>query len=219
MHHLYRITCLVNSKVYIGQAKDYNQRWRQHKNESQKDKPSMVINQAMKKHGMDNFEFTVIATCKSFDDANELETLLVQQYESHISTGKGYNVSNGGNNAPKTEEWKEKISQLLMGHEVSQEAREKISQGNSGKVRTDEFKKNVGDYWRDRERTEENKKNVSVGLRGNQNCLGKQNSLGYKHSEEAKKKIGEASKNQPKRYAGKTWKLVDGKRVWCNKIE
>ena len=217
MHHLYRITCLANNKVYIGQAKDYNQRWRQHKAEAKKDEPSMIVNKAMKKYGIDNFQFDVIATCKTIEDANEVETLLVKQYESHISTGKGYNVSNGGMNAPKSDEWKQKVSQSLMGHEVSQEARDKISQGNSGKVRSDEFKKDEGDYWRGRDRSEEHRQGLSESLKGNQNCLGKQNALGYKHSEEAKMKIGEASRNQEKRFQGKTWKLIDGKRVWMDR--
>lgn len=64
----------------------------------------------MKKYGVENFIFEVIAACKSQDDANELETLLVEQYQSHISTGNGYNVSAGGSNAPKTEQWKQQLS-------------------------------------------------------------------------------------------------------------
>lgn len=106
---IYRITNLINKKNYIGQTIDASKRWWQHKNEARKAEPSMIINKAMKKYGISNFKFEIIASCWNYQNANEVETLLVKQYESHISTGKGYNVSNGGNTAPKTEEWKQMI--------------------------------------------------------------------------------------------------------------
>jgi group I intron endonuclease len=115
MHYLYKITCLVNQKNYIGQAADPVKRWSQHKSEASRDVPRMIVNRAMKKHGAHNFTFEVIATCLTMEDANELETHLVSQYESHVSTGKGYNVSLGGSNAPKTEEWKAAQSALRKG--------------------------------------------------------------------------------------------------------
>lgn len=108
MHYLYRITIITNQKVYIGQTQDYKQRWRQHKLETKKENPKMIINCAMKKYGIDNCLFEVIAICKSWEDANEMETLLVSQYNSLVPNG--YNVSNGGSNAPKTEEWKQHMS-------------------------------------------------------------------------------------------------------------
>lgn len=84
----------------------------------------MVINQAMKKYGIENFTFEVIACCLNQDDTNDTETLLVIQEESHVSLGKGYNVSNGGSNAPKTETWKKEMSELRKG-------KPSLSPGNS----------------------------------------------------------------------------------------
>lgn len=103
--YLYRITNLLNNKIYIGQSVNPRSRWYQHKNDASKSGPPMVITKAIKKYGNENFEFEVIATCKNQNDANDLETFLVEQYESHISTGMGYNVSFGGMNAPKSEAW------------------------------------------------------------------------------------------------------------------
>ena len=40
-------------------------------------------------YGLENFEFEVVACCKTQDNANELETLLVMQYDSFIKNGKG----------------------------------------------------------------------------------------------------------------------------------
>lgn len=106
---LYRITNKINGKVYIGQAQDYQHRWADHRRAAKINKPIQIIHHALIKYGLSNFEFKVIASCKTQDDANELETLLVAQYNSHVSSGKGYNATLGGMNAPKTEEWKQKV--------------------------------------------------------------------------------------------------------------
>lgn len=62
----------------------------------------------------------------------------------------------------------------------------------------------VGDYI---PMSEETRQRISNAVKGNKNCLGLKNSLGYRHSEEAKKKISEAGKNS-KRAAKLTWEEV-----------
>jgi len=104
---LYRITNLINGKVYIGQAADVSRRWHDHRRAVKLNKPTQAIHYALIKYGLNNFEFIVIASCKSQEDANFTETLLVSQYDSFIKNGNGYNVTLGGMNAPKTDEWKQ----------------------------------------------------------------------------------------------------------------
>lgn len=53
--------------------------------------------------------------------------------------------------------------------------------------------------------SEETRKKISEALKGEKNPW-----YGKRHCEETRKKIGEA-------YKGKTWKLIDGKRVWLSK--
>jgi group I intron endonuclease len=103
--YFYRITNLINKKVYIGQSVDPTSRWRAHRRDSAE--PKVPIQFAIKKHGAHNFEFEVIASCKTQDDANETETELVRQYDSFVTNGKGYNATHGGMNAPKSELWKQ----------------------------------------------------------------------------------------------------------------
>lgn len=117
MHHLYCITIHINNKKYIGQTVDPRKRWDQHIREAKKDIPSMIINRAMKKHCFtDGYfdptkcSFEVIACCLTQEGANDLEELLIKQENSHISNKKGYNVSNGGCNAPKTDAWRKQLS-------------------------------------------------------------------------------------------------------------
>jgi len=104
MHYLYKITNQINGKVYIGQTNNPKRRWQAHKNAANKNKPEQIVQRALIKHGLNNFIFEVIATCKTWDDANNTETILVEQYNSLIPNG--YNVSRGGYNAPKSEEFK-----------------------------------------------------------------------------------------------------------------
>lgn len=103
IHYLYRIINKINGKIYIGQTVQPDKRWYQHKNMAAQEQPLMIISRAIKKYGNDYFDFEVIAGCKSWDDANDVETLLVSQYNSLVPNG--YNVAAGGINAPKSEAW------------------------------------------------------------------------------------------------------------------
>lgn len=105
IHYLYRVINTVNGKIYIGQSVDTRKRWYDHKREAAQDNPASAISRAIKKYSNNAFEFEVIAGCKKWEDANDTETLLVQQYNSQVPNG--YNVAPGGINAPKSEEWKQ----------------------------------------------------------------------------------------------------------------
>jgi group I intron endonuclease len=250
-HYLYRIHCTKNQKNYIGQSKNPSARWRDHRNASAKDNPPQIIHRSIKKHGNENFEFEVIAsgtlpcTCEPGksgpcqDDANEMETLLVQLWESHISTGKGYNVTLGGQNAPKTEEWKAQMSKIFKGRPMSEEQKAKISATLKGRPLTEETKKKMSEVRQNMPL--EQRQKISAALMGhapNIGMTGKHQSeearrkisewnTGRKHSDETKNKISESSKNriwteerkvkQSNIYKGRSWKLVDGKRVWMDK--
>lgn len=124
---LYKITNLVNNKIYIGQTTNPRKRWYDHRIAIKN--PKQVIHHAMAKYGLDNFTFEVIAQCRTQDDANWCETELVSQYQSHISTGKGYNILLGGMTCPKTEEWKQFMSEFMTNwHQDHPEHTEKMQQ-------------------------------------------------------------------------------------------
>lgn len=95
MHYLYRITDKLNNKVYIGQSNKENERWRQHKYYARQEKPIQYISRAIKKYGVENFIYEVIACCHTQEDADELETQLIKQYDSQNSK-LGYNIAPGG---------------------------------------------------------------------------------------------------------------------------
>jgi group I intron endonuclease len=129
IYYLYKITNQINEKKYIGQSIAPKQRWYDHKQAS--NNPKVPIQFAIKKYGQENFEFEVIACCKSQDDANLVETQLVKQYDSFISNCKGYNATYGGSNAPKSEEWKAKMSAIKGGWLGREEELSERMKGNT----------------------------------------------------------------------------------------
>jgi group I intron endonuclease len=115
---LYKITNLINGKAYIGQSIDPNFRWKQHCRGAtnyisgyydEDDERRLLVDKKMGDYGISNFIFENIATCWTYEDANDMETLLIIQHGTHVSTQQGYNILWGGSNAPKSEEWKQML--------------------------------------------------------------------------------------------------------------
>lgn len=110
---------------------------------------------AIVKHGWDKFEHNIIATDLSLEDACELECKLIADYDT-MNPDFGYNHTTGGNwstpdettraklsmkisERAKDPQYRAKLSQSLMGHDVSDETRQKISAANKGRKRSQEF--------------------------------------------------------------------------------
>lgn len=90
---IYKITCLLDNKIYIGQARDISDRWKTHiKCGLGIDTPSNKLYTAMLKEGVENFSFEVIEEC-SVNDLNKKEKYWIDYYQSNIY---GYNMTAGG---------------------------------------------------------------------------------------------------------------------------
>lgn len=87
---IYKITNLVNGKVYIGQSINIAERWKKHLYA----KDDFAIHQALRKYGVDNFKFEVIEEC-SRSDLDEREQYWIDFYDAKKS---GYNMIDGGSN-------------------------------------------------------------------------------------------------------------------------
>lgn len=170
MHYIYKITHLVDKKVYIGQTKDVKQRWRAHRMAVRNNKPTQTIHHALIKHGIDNFSFEVIASCLDQKAANEAEEMCIKQENSYISGGCGYNCSFGGSVAPKTEEWKAKVVATRR--------------ANGSYKQSEETKKLLSENWALHHPPESIAKTAEAN-RGQ---------IHGPHSEETKQKIGAANK-------------------------
>lgn len=150
---IYKIECLSNGKVYIGQTKNKRKRWDEHKYDLRRGiHHSTHLQRAWNKFGEENFTFTVIEECQQ-EKADEKEVYWIRFYNSTDKT-KGYNLESGGN-AHKTlsDETKIKIGRLNKLHYHrkvkfyvnSPEAIKKRSESNRGKRRGADFRKRMSE--------------------------------------------------------------------------
>ncbi|MGX8835327.1 NUMOD1 domain-containing DNA-binding protein [Amedibacillus sp. YH-ame6] len=90
---IYLIENKINRKRYIGQTVNYSERMKQHIYGRNNGRNSMV-DRAIKKYGVNNFEFRIIAVSTNQIDADEKERLYIEKYNS--LKPKGYNILRGG---------------------------------------------------------------------------------------------------------------------------
>ena len=96
---IYKITNLINNKVYIGQSQNIEQRWISHKYESinsNQDQYNYSIHRAFRKYGLDNFSFSIIELTEK-DKLNEREKYWISFFDSFKN---GYNETEGGDTGP-----------------------------------------------------------------------------------------------------------------------
>ena len=106
---IYKITNLINNKVYIGQSKNIEQRWAEHKSSKQ----NIHLHSAFCKYGLENFKFEIIET-PEIEELNTRERYWINFYDS-TNPNKGYNHTSGGEREPgwvHSEETKQKLSKL-----------------------------------------------------------------------------------------------------------
>ena len=149
---IYRIINKIDGKSYVGQfCKDNpKQRFTNHKSRARKEDSTEYLYRAIRKHGIENFDFTLICVC----DNNELNDLEIKYIKEFNTFGpNGYNMTIGGQgiknykHTPETierlritstgkfpnDEIRKRISEGLMGHGCSDETREKLRKINTGK--------------------------------------------------------------------------------------
>lgn len=96
---IYKITNLINNKIYIGQSVNIERRLNEHKRRDEQ-----KIDKAIKKYGFENFNFEIIEMCQP-DKLDELENYWIGYYNSLVPNG--YNCVSDtnplyGENNPQT---------------------------------------------------------------------------------------------------------------------
>jgi group I intron endonuclease len=184
MHYIYKITNNINGKIYIGQTNNPTRRWWQHTSSARRNKGNQLITKAMIKHGLDNFDFSVICTCCTQEDTDETEILLIKQYNS-TDMSIGYNLAKGGSKLVSTQEIRKKISVSLRefyknndnpnkGRKCSSESRANMSRAamgkpgtNKGKKFSEEWKQKISKSLTGKIITNEHRENLSKSHMGN----------------------------------------------------
>lgn len=129
---IYKYTNKINNKIYIGQTKNMKIRHREHTRKIR----NFPFSRAIQKYGMHNFNLEILKqNINNQCSLNLLEFYYIEKYESHISTGKGYNVAYGGSNGALPKEvYKQRTEKLKSKEyeEVFKEMYRKISESQKG---------------------------------------------------------------------------------------
>lgn len=137
MFYIYKITNLVNGKIYIGKAADVTRRWSSHKSIARTGGPNYyAIHAAIRKYGVENFIIQVIDQLENESNALVAEANYISLFHSKDRL-VGYNLTDGGEGTSghtyvPTQEHKEKLSKAHIGIPLSVEHRASISQSLLG---------------------------------------------------------------------------------------
>jgi hypothetical protein len=163
--YIYKITNLINGRIYIGQHKGtFTPKYLG---------SGIVIERAIKKHGRENFRLEVLAFATTKEMLSGLEKKFIYEYREVFGNEFLYNLANGGQGGIHSEEHQKKLNLSHTGKRQSDEVQRKrgrkISSAlkgrvalNKGKPMSEEQKNKL----RGLVRSEEHRKNLSISLKG-----------------------------------------------------
>ena len=208
MTGIYKITNIVNGKVYIGQAKDIEIRWKEHITHSKTRK--QILYNAMRKHGIENFNFEILMLCEE-ELLDLMEIYYIKQYNSYIGweNNNGYNMTTGGSGVRRiviSKKERKRMSEIkkgkycgdknpMFGRHHTEDAKKKVSIANKGRVLSEEHKKKISKANKGKlcgskhpnygkHLSSETKNKISNSVKGENNGF-----YGKRHTAETKEKL------------------------------
>jgi len=175
----YQIRNVLNGKLYIGSAKNFQNRWMCHQNALRKQKHhSIKLQRAWNKHGEEAFVFEVISRLPSEMSYHERlvqEQLLLDALKPHKV---GYNISGLARGVALFGS-----ANSFFGKTHSPEVRERLRQARNGKRLSEGTRKKistacVGKGMFGKSQTPEARKRISEAMQGHKRCSGRKLSRG-----------------------------------------
>lgn len=133
---IYKITNLINNKVYIGQTiRNINIRFKDHIKYANNKKCSMPIALAIKKYGKENFICEIIHYCNSQEELNEKESYFINLYNS-TNNKIGYNLDTYYNNRKVVHESTKEKHRILSNNPENLKRMSKLGASKRNSKRT-----------------------------------------------------------------------------------
>lgn len=201
---IYKITNLINGKIYIGRTINKYTTYIKNKLHSIKHNPNKHLAYAVEKYGISNFSVKVIDVARTVKDLDALE---IEHIKKEMSTDPniGYNISLGGTGGPNfkghkhTEASKIKMRQnsrhysANKGKKLTEGWKENIRLAMTGIVHSDNWNQNIGKALKGLPKSSEHRKKLSLANKGK------------KLTEETRQKLRE--KHKTRNYCNK--KIID----------
>lgn len=128
---IYKVTNLINGKVYIGQTINFPKRKIKHLSDVKlnKENDTSVFHRAIRKYGEENFSWEILEEISS-EELDNREKYWIHFFDSYIEHNKGYNMTLGGDNAKALVNWiknnpEQAKKNALSGLQKAQEANRK----------------------------------------------------------------------------------------------
>jgi group I intron endonuclease len=198
---IYKITNMINKKVYIGQTTtSIENRWKHHLKDCKREKNNKFYN-AIKKYGSENFKIEVIENeIEEQRLLNERERYWIGFYDSYKN---GYNSTLGGEESPM--HYKEvcvKVSNSKRGKKFTEEHKQHLRlalEGKQGCKHTEEHKRYMSNLLKGRTVTEETRnklREANLGKKQSKETTLKRSKAmkGKKFTEDHKQKISQSLK-------------------------
>ncbi len=182
---IYKVTNIINGKVYIGQTtQGLHRRRGDHERSSRNGSSTTYMSRSFNKCGLDNFEWEIIERCDSKEELDEMEFHYIVSYRSNIKKF-GYNYTLGGEGTLgcfPSAETRKKLSESHKGRKMTDEAKRKQKENRPSKVGINNPMYGVQSPMKGRNHTNETRTKISIKLSGK------------RFSEEHKIKLSEAAK-------------------------
>ncbi len=141
---IYQARNKINGKCYVGKTiKTIKERRKQHEKDTSRE-AGFAFHNALRKYGLNAFEWEVLMICDDEDDLNESEIAWIKLLKTKAPNG--YNLTDGGEGLsgitdetrkklrrPKSAEHRRKIGEAHAGKVTSMETKAKLSKANKGK--------------------------------------------------------------------------------------
>jgi group I intron endonuclease len=189
--YMYRITNKLNGHDYIGVSVNYGRRWAEHKRDARK-MSKRKLPGALRKYGIENFEWKVIAIFRNEVIARDMERVARLVFKMGY-----YNMTDGGEGVrghSRSPEQQAKISAKMTGRKHSEESLRRMSEVQKGHPVSDETRLKISEATKGR--VPWNKgipADPAAIAKANLKRIGKP---GKPHTDESKKKISEGNKGK-----------------------
>ena len=167
-YFIYKTTCLVNNKIYVGYhfTDNLNDGYIGNGIRKQKDVDNdFYFHNAVRKYGYSNFKRDILEFFQNRNEYSEKEKYWIKELNAHYTCG-GYNMTWGGDytpcftDSPNKERWRSNMKKNHKGmtnQHHKKETKKKIGDGNRGKIHSEEQNQKNREYQTGRKFPEKSK--------------------------------------------------------------